>query len=79
MSRRKPTPDYGEQVEDLISQADDLPEGPAKVAIFEEAVALADLHQDVPLAKCTSNKSCRLAWYAGHSICMRVSYASGTS
>ena len=47
MARRKT--DYDDQVYDLISKADELPEGPAKVAIFEEAVALADLHRDVAL------------------------------
>ena len=75
MSRRKPTPDYGEQVEDLISQADDLPEGPAKVAIYEEAVALADLHQDVPLAYETRMQMLWPAYHASRQDLLLVHFA----
>jgi len=75
MSRRKPTPDYGEQVEDLIFQAADLPEGAAKVAIFEEAVALADLHQDVPLAYETRMEMLWPAYHASRQDLLLVHFA----
>jgi hypothetical protein len=42
--------DHGEQVGRLLAEADGLPDGPAKVALVEEAAALADSHQDVELA-----------------------------
>jgi hypothetical protein len=38
--------DIGEAVGDLLDKADELPHGPAKVAVLEGAVALADLHGD---------------------------------
>ncbi len=75
ISRQKPTLDYGEQVEELISQADDLPEGPAKVAIYEEAVALADLHQDVPLAYETRMQMLWPAYHASRQDLLLVHFA----
>ncbi len=73
MSRRKP--DYDDQVYDLISKADDLPEGPAKVAIFEEAVALADLHQDVELAFDTRMEMLWPAYHASRQDLLLVHFA----
>lgn len=43
------TTDYREQIEELRDQAYVLPEGPSKLAFLEEAVRLADVHQDVVL------------------------------
>lgn len=40
------TTDYRDQVEKLLAEADDLPECPSKMALLEEAVRLADVHQD---------------------------------
>ncbi len=42
--------DYREQVGRLMVEADALPDGPAKVALVEQAAAIADTHQDVELA-----------------------------
>ena len=39
--------EYGEEVEELLGRAAGLDEGPAKVALLEEAVRLADTHGDV--------------------------------
>jgi hypothetical protein len=41
---------HREQVGRLMAEADGLPDGPAKVALVEEAAALADSHQDVELS-----------------------------
>jgi len=38
--------DYTNEIEDLLGQASALEHGPAKVALIEEAVRLADLHND---------------------------------
>lgn len=72
MSRRKP--DY-DQVYDLISKADDLPEGPAKVAIFEEAVALADLHNDTALGYDTRMEMLWPAYHASRQDLLLVHFA----
>lgn len=73
MSRRKP--DYDDQVYDLISRADDLPEGPAKVAIFEEAVALADLHNDTALGYDTRMEMLWPAYHASRQDLLLVQFA----
>jgi hypothetical protein len=39
--------DHREQIDDLLVQADDLEDGPAKIALLEEAVRLADGHDDL--------------------------------
>jgi hypothetical protein len=39
--------EHGEEVEELLDRAEGLDEGPAKVALLEEAVRLADTHGDV--------------------------------
>src|SRR5713226_3600697 len=39
---------YLSEIDELIAQADRLPDGAAKVAVIERAVQLADLHNDVP-------------------------------
>jgi len=75
MSRRKRTPDYDDQVNDLVEQADDLPEGPAKVAIYEEAVALADLHRDIPLAYETRMAMLWPAYHASRQDLLLVHFA----
>ena len=75
MSRRKPTPDYTEQVVELIDRADDLPEGPAKVAIYEEAVALADLHHDDRLAYETRMEMLWPAYHASRQDLLLVHFA----
>jgi hypothetical protein len=41
--------DYRRQIETLRQQADGLPQGPARMALLEEAVRLADTHQDLDL------------------------------
>jgi len=42
--------DHSEQVERLLEQANDLPHGPTRIELCEEAVRLADSHGDLPLA-----------------------------
>ncbi len=75
MSRRKPTPDYTEQVVELIERADELPEGPAKVAIYEEAVAIADLHHDDQLAYDTRMEMLWPAYHASRQDLLLVHFA----
>ncbi len=75
MSRRRRQPDYTEQIEVLIEQAEDLPEGPAKVAIFEEAVALADLHHDVELGYATRMEMLWPAYHASRQDLLLVHFA----
>ncbi len=73
MSRRKP--DYDDRIDELVLKAADLPEGPAKVAIFEEAVALADLHQDIPLAYDTRMEMLWPAYHASRQDLLLVHFA----
>src|SRR5918993_2726942 len=47
MPRRRP--DHAAQVDRLLGQADALPYGPTRVELCEEAVRIADLHNDTPL------------------------------
>ncbi len=41
---------YEAQVSELMDQADELPYSPAKISLLEQAVRIADTHNDVPLA-----------------------------
>ncbi len=56
--------DYAADVRKLLDDATLLPDGPAKVAVLEEAVALADAHQNEPLALEARKE---LLWPAYHS------------
>ena len=60
------TTDYQEQVEELLDQSYVLPDGPSKLALLEEAVRLADTHQDVPLGDAVRDDLIRTATFSGH-------------
>ncbi|HTU17501.1 MAG TPA: hypothetical protein VMG10_05505 [Gemmataceae bacterium] len=60
------TTDYQGQVEELLDQAASLPDGPSKVALLEEAVRLADVHQDVILGDTVRAKLIEAATFSGY-------------
>src|SRR5438874_9151542 len=41
---------YLSEIDELMTHAERLPDGAAKVAVVERAVQLADLHNDIPTA-----------------------------
>ena len=58
--------DYQTQVEELLDQAGELPDGPSKLALLEEAVRLADVHQDVALGDEVRSDLIRVAKFSGY-------------
>jgi hypothetical protein len=60
------TTDYQTQIEELRDQAYVLPEGPSKLAFLEEAVRLADVHQDVALADDVRKELINAATFSGY-------------
>lgn len=58
--------DYREQVEELLQEADVLPECPSKMALLEEAVRLADTHRDVALGDEVRAELIQTATFAGY-------------
>jgi hypothetical protein len=60
------TTDYRTQIEDLRDQAYVLPEGPTKLAFLEEAVRLADVHQDVVLGDAVRKELINAATFSGY-------------
>jgi tetratricopeptide (TPR) repeat protein len=58
--------DFREQIEDLKDQAYELPDGPSKLALFEEAVRLADSHQDAELGDEVRSDLIRTATFSGY-------------
>ncbi len=57
--------DYTDQIEELLDQAAVLEHGPAKVALIEEAVRLADLHNDAVAGFETRSELIEAATFAG--------------
>jgi hypothetical protein len=60
------TIDYREQVEDLLADADNLPECPSKLALLEEAVRIADVHQDAELGDEVREELIQTATFSGY-------------
>jgi hypothetical protein len=60
------TADYQAQIEELTDQAYALPDGPSKLALLEEAVRLADMHQDVGLGDELRSDLVRTATFSGY-------------
>lgn len=60
------TTDYQERIEELQEEAWGLPDGPSKLALLEEAVRLADTHQDVELGDEVRADLIRTATFCGY-------------
>jgi hypothetical protein len=60
------TVDYQTQVEELLDQTYGLPNGPSKLALLEEAVHLADVHQDAALGDAVREKLVETATFSGY-------------
>ncbi|HEY7423687.1 MAG TPA: hypothetical protein VH682_05525, partial [Gemmataceae bacterium] len=60
------TADYQAQVEELLEQADDLPFGPSRMTLLEEAVRLADAHQDSAQGNAARKKLVKTAVFSGY-------------
>jgi hypothetical protein len=60
------TTEYLAQVEDLLDEAYRLPDGPSKMALLEEAVRLADAHQDTALGDEVRSDLIRTAQFSGY-------------
>jgi hypothetical protein len=57
--------DYESQIDELVDQADDLEDSLPKLAILEEAVRIADAHQDVDLGFIIRKDLVRTATFCG--------------
>ncbi len=60
------TTDYRVEIEELLAQADDLPECPSKLALLEEAVRLADTHRDTELGDEARDALIQTATFTGY-------------
>lgn len=69
------TPDYQEQVEELLDQVAGLPNGPSRLALLEEAVRLADVHQDAGLGDWMRKKLIETAQFSGYPEKVLVAFA----
>lgn len=67
--------DVQEAIAELIGEARELPDGPAKVAVVEEAVRLADQHQDDDIAYHTRKMLLEATLMADHCELMLVTFA----
>ena len=67
--------DIEADVEELLHQADQLRDGPSKVAILESAIALADSHQNVQLGYLARKKLLPACLDAGLPDLMLVAYS----
>lgn len=66
--------DHISQIETLFAEADGLKDGPAKAAILEQAVALADTHNDVKLGYAARKKLLPACLDSGQPDLMLVAY-----
>jgi hypothetical protein len=73
MPRRRST-DHAEQVERLLTEAGNLPHGPSRVDLCEEAVRLADLHNDADLAYRARQELIDAACFGGRPDLMIVAF-----
>ena len=60
------TGDFRSQVDELYEQAYGLPDGPSKLALLEEAIRLADTHQDAALGDEIRADLVRAATFSGY-------------
>src|SRR5262245_33567715 len=68
-------PGYLDRIDELVSEAEDLESGPAQVALFEQAVQLADLHQNIPAGFETRMRLIDAAMVAGQPQLMLVAFS----
>jgi len=73
--RRKRAADYSGQIRELYLAASELEPGPAKVAVLEEAVRLADAHNDVDLGMRTRQELIQAATFGGRPDVSMVAFA----
>ena len=57
--------DYTDQIDSLMMQASDLPHGPTEIALIEEAISIADAHNDVHLGFATRHELIQAATFGG--------------
>jgi hypothetical protein len=60
------TTDYQTRVEELLEEAEELPYGPSRMALLEEAVHLADAHQDALQGNAVRKKLVETAVFSGY-------------
>ena len=74
MNRPRPT-DYTEQVDRLLAEANGLPHGPTRVGLCEEAVRIADLHNDTALGYRARQELVDAACFGGRPDLLVVTYS----
>ena len=67
--------DHTAKIEKLMDEAEGLKDGPAKAAILEQAVAIADTHQDVKLGYAARKKLLPACLDSGQPDLMLVAYS----
>ena len=72
---RKRVSDHIDQVERLLAEAEGLSHGSARVELCEEAVRIADSHEDVPLAYRAREALVEAACYGGRPDLMIVAFS----
>lgn len=75
MPRKPKVVSHTQKIEELLRTTWDLEPGPAKVAVFEEAVRLADAQNDVPLAFELREELIEAATFGGSPEVAIVAYA----
>ena len=74
MPRRR-SADHTEHVDRLLNQANDLPHGPTRVELCEEAVRIADAHNDIGLAYRAREALVDAGCYGGRPDLMIVAFS----
>lgn len=74
MPRRR-NQDYTDQVDRLLSQAESLPHGPTRIELCEEAVRLADSHNDSELAYRAREELVEAACFGGRPDLLIVAFS----
>jgi hypothetical protein len=67
--------DYESKIDELMYEAFSLPNGPTKVSLMEEAVRLADLHNDHELSYETRSQLMEAAIFSGRIDLLMVAFA----
>lgn len=75
MARKKKESDYYEDTMELLRQANNLPYGTTRLALCEEAVQLADSHNDIPLAYHARMQVVEAACFAGATDAQLVAFS----
>jgi hypothetical protein len=74
MANKRAVVDYHEQICSLMDMSAEMPPGPAKIGLIEEAVRLADVHADEPMGYAIRLELMEAATFGGQADLMLVAF-----